>query len=428
MIRKFTSGTSNPASNPGLPKERYGNARAFRLQSVSSIHPANEINISAQHTPFAHTILFLLPVLAACGQTAPASTGTTVNTSNASLISGTIQAMSADRSSIKVAGQTLKLSGLNAASVGLSTQANKPKKVRVNGKDSSTKALSVGQKVKVFVSSGEATEIDVDLELRGMVESVDVAAGSLVVAGKTVTVSSDTRFDLSGNDDSAANGSGSLASIKVGDFIEVTGVTDATSGVIAASKLEVKTDQELGEDGQDNHTEFKGKVSGFVDGASTLTLKTVTVNCTQPCVLPAGLKDGDFVKVDGALANDGSLTATRVKLEDNKGGGHSEGHHNGEGAPVAGSSVMLQDDIHKLDATAFTFKLDGFTVDYASVAVSGGTLANDAKVKVEGTLDASNAWLVHASSVTVLAAGEDDEHGGGHGGGDDHGRDDHGSQ
>ena len=221
------------------------------------------------------------------------------------------------------------------------------------------------------------------------------------VAGKTITVSSSTRFDVNGNDDSAA-GSGSLASIKVGDFIEVTGATDATSGSIAATKIEVKSDQELNEDGQDKHTEFKGAVSGFIAGATSFKLKSVTVNCTGTCVLPAGLKDGDFVEVDGTLASDGTLTANRIKLEGAK-GGKGEGHHDGEAVPVLGSSVMLQDEIRGLNVASSSFNLDGFTVDYAGVTVSGGTLANDVHVKVDGTVDSSNAWLVHATAVTVVA-------------------------
>jgi Domain of unknown function (DUF5666) len=366
--------------------------------------------------PLAFTAVFLFLVLAACGQTGPNSTG---NTAGSSLVSGTIQAINANRSSMTVAGQSIKLSGLSSASLGGSgTQAVKGK-VWVNGKDSSSKALSVGQKVKVFVASGEATEVDVDLELRGTVESVDLIANSLVVAGKTITVSGSTRFDIGGNDDSASSGSGSLESIKVGDFIEVTGTTDATTGHIAASKLEVKSDQELGEDGQDKHTEFKGMVSGFTAGATSFTLQSVTVDCTAPCTLPATLKDGDFVEVDGTFAADGTLRAMRVKLEGFN-SGKGEDHHDGEGRPALGSSVVLQDDIDTLDATALTFKLDGFTVDYAGVTVTG-PLGNDARVKVEGIIDAVDASMVHASSVTVVAAGEGGEHGngGGHAGHDD---------
>ena len=368
-----------------------------------------------KHNTLAYTVLFLLPTLAACGQTGLTSTGSTSST--ASLVSGTISAMSSDRSSITVAGQSIKLSGLSAASLGgrsingLSAQAVQSKKIRVNGKDSNKKALSVGQKVKVFVANGEATEVDVDLELRGQVSSK--TGDSLVVAGKTVTVSSATRFDLGGDDDSAATGTGSLADINLNDFIEVTGTTDATTGAIAATKIEVRTAKELSDGGEDNHTEFRGTVSGLLDGATSFTLNDITVNCTGTCVFPVGLKDGDQIEVDGTLGMDGSLTATRVTLR-GANGGKGEGHHDGEAAPALGSTVMLQDEVHNLNTVTSSFEIDGFTIDYSGVTVSGGTLAKDVHVKVDGTVDSSNAWLVHATAVAIVV-------GGGHDGGPDDG-------
>ena len=372
-----------------------------------------------KHNTLAYTVLFLLPALAACGQTGLTNPG---NTSSASLVSGTIQAMSSDRSSITVAGQSIKLSGLSAASLSraslssanLGTQAAPTKKVLVNGKSAGIKALSVGQKVKVYVTAGAATEVDVDLELRGQVGSIDTVAGTLVVAGKTVSVSSGTRFDLGGGDDSATTGTGSLADIKVNDFIEVTGVTNATSGVIAATKIEVRTAKELNDGGEDNHTEFRGAVSGFVTGATSFMLKTVTVNCTGTCVLPTGLKDGDAVEVDGTLSADGlTLTATRISIHGAQ-GGKGEGHHDGEAAPALGSTVALQDEVRGLNVASSSFNLDGLTVDYTGVTVSGGTLANDVHVKVDGTVDSSNAWLVHATAVAIVVGAPD--HGGPDGG------------
>jgi Domain of unknown function (DUF5666) len=366
-------------------------------------------------------VALVLPTLAACGQPGLIANKTV---SPANLVSGTITAMNASRSTMTVAGQNIALSGLSASSAGtLGTQAYYgSKKVKVNGKSASLKALAVGQKVKVFVADGAATEIDVDLELRGQVSSVD-PAGSLVVAGKTVLVTSSTRFDLAGQDDSAASGTGSLSDIHVNDFVEVTGTTDATSGEITASKIEIKSQSELTDDGEDNHTEFRGAISGLT--GTSFQLGAVTVNCEAPCTLPANLKDGDVVEVDGALAMDGTLAATRVQLKSGKGQG--EGNHEGDSSAVLGSSVVLQDEVRKLDTSKSSFSLDGFSVDYSGVTVSGGTLANSSQVKVLGTVDSSDASLVHATEVTVVA-GED--HGGDHGGkgGDDNGSDNGGGK
>ena len=226
----------------------------------------------------------VLPFLAACGQP--------VAGPSSSVISGAITAMTSDYSSITVLGatgsQTFKLGGLSAASLsikseGTSGSGKKAKKFKVNGKDATAKALSVGQKVKIKVEDGEASEIDVDLEVRGAVTAIDTVAGTIVVAGRTVKLPTGARVDLDGDDDTAEEGKGkeALANLKVGDFVEVTGVTDA-NGDIVASKVEVKGQKELEDDHEDNHNEFRGKVSGFLAGANRRGLSRATGRGVRP--------------------------------------------------------------------------------------------------------------------------------------------------
>jgi Domain of unknown function (DUF5666) len=289
-----------------------------------------------------HTIAIaslVLPFLAACGQTA-----TTVPAS--SVVSGAITAMASDYSSITVAGQTLKLSSsslsaaslsaasLNAASLNAKADApstaapaKKAKHVRVNGKETSEKALSVGQKVKIKVEDGQASEIDVDLEVRGAITAIDTVAGTIVVAGRMVKLPTGARVDLDGDDDTAEKGKGkeALANLKVGDFVEVTGTTDA-NGDVVASKIEVKGAKELEDDNQDDHNEFRGKVSGFVTGATTFTLRNITVTCADPCVIPATIKDGVVAEVEGKFTAEKALDASSVKLLEGK---SAEDQHEG---------------------------------------------------------------------------------------------------
>ena len=260
----------------------------------------------------------VLPFLAACGQpvTGPSS----------NLISGAITAMTSDYSSITVTGaagtQTFKLGGLSATSLSIKSDApgapasgKKAKKFKVNGKDATAKALSVGQKVKIKVEDGEASEVEVDLEVRGAVTAIDTAAGTIVVAGRTVKLPTGARVDLDGDDDSAPKGKGkeALTNLKIGDFVEVTGTTD-TNGDVVASKVEVKGAKELSEDHEDNHNEFRGKVSGFVAGASTFKLRNVTVTCVAPCVIPETIKDGVVAEVEGMFTTEKALNASSVKL------------------------------------------------------------------------------------------------------------------
>ena len=323
--------------------------------------------------------------LSSCNQT-PA----TINPTQT--IAGKISAMSADRSSITVAGQSLKLVSLAPASSGTAqSRAYWKGHVKVNGSSASVNALSVGQSVTVKASDdGEASEVIVNLEVKGSISSIASDGKSLNVAGKTVLVDANTRFDLAGDDDSASSTPHTLANLKAGDFVEVTGSTDAATGNVLASKIEVKNASELGEDGEDNDSELKGTVAGL--STDTFSLGTITVHCVAPCTLPTGLKNGDMVEAEGTLTGS-NLEAKKVKLED-----EIEDH------PAAGSSIMLSDDLNHLNASAKTFDLGRYSVDYANATVTG-TLADKAVVKVEGKVDATNTKLVHATSVTVLSSG-----------------------
>jgi Domain of unknown function (DUF5666) len=273
----------------------------------------------------------VLPFLVACGQpvTGPSS----------NLVSGAITAMASDYSSITVAGaagtQTFKLGGLSVASLsiksdvpGAPASGKKAKKFKVNGKDATAKALSVGQKVKIKVEDGEVSEVEVDLEVRGAITVIN-ADGSIVVAGRTVKLPTGARVDLDGDDDTSEHGKGkeALANLKVGDFVEVTGATDA-NGDVVASKVEVKGAKELKDDNEDNHSEFRGKVSGFVAGTNTFTMRGIVVTCDAPCAIPATLADGVVAEAEGAFAADTkTLAATSVKLLEGK---SAEGQHDGK--------------------------------------------------------------------------------------------------
>lgn len=308
-------------------------------------------------------------------------------------VSGKITAMTADRSSITVAGQNIKLVSIApAAQSAVQTRFYWKGHVKVNDSSANVSALSVGQSVSVTTSGDEASEVQVKLEVKGAISSI--GTDSLVVAGKTVTVDANTRIDLATDNDDTSSSAHTLADLKAGDFVEITGATDATTGNVLASKIEVKSAFELSEDGEDNDSEIKGTVAAL--STDSFTLGTLTVHCVSPCTLPTGLKNGDMVEAEGMLTGS-KLEAKKVKLED-----ELESH------PAAGSSIILSDDVNHLSATSFD--LGRYSVDYATATVTG-TLANKAVVKVEGKVDASNTKLIHATTVTVLASGGN---GGGH--------------
>ncbi len=307
------------------------------------------------------------------------------------MVSGTVTALSADRSSLTVQGQNFSLGSAN---------------VRVNGRSANARAISVGQRVRVIAREGKVSDVEVSLELKGVLGAVDTTAMTITVAGVTVKYSATTRFDASGDsDDSALSGAG-VAALTIGVFVEVTGSSDPVSKLIVATKVEVKTPGELGEDGMDNEHELKGAVKAL--SGTSFKLGETMVDCTAPCTLPVGLKDGDFVEAEGAFdAATKTLTAKKVKLEDRDG---EDG--DGDNRPaLPGASVTLESRLGMFDATAKTFKLEGYVVDYGAATLTG-TLKDRARVKVVGVVDALNVKLVKASAVTVLpgdsGSGDDD--------------------
>lgn len=294
------------------------------------------------------------------------------------IITGSITALATDRSSMTVGGQTIALSRLASGGA-----------VKINGARVNLRALSVGQKVRVSAQGNEASEVDVELELKGAISSIDLTAKTVTVAGTIVVVSATTRIDLSSDDDSATSTTRTINDLSLGAIVEITGARDA-SGQVLATKIEVKSASELTDDGENNDQGIHGAVSGLDLVAGSFKIGKLTVTCTGACKLPSGLKNGDVVEVSGTLdATGATLSASSVRLE---------GSNDQPAAP--GATVALEDHARALDAGAKTFRLEGFVVDYSAASVTG-TLVERAEVSVTGTVDAADVTLVHAATVAV---------------------------
>jgi hypothetical protein len=90
------------------------------------------------------------------------------------------------------------------------------------------------------------------------------------------------------------------------------------------------------------------------------------------------------------------LTAARVKVET----GAEHGHDHG--APAAGSAVQFEEKVRSLDAAAKMLVAGHFKVDFSKATVMG-TPALKAEVNVVGTVDATDAALVRATTITFRA-------------------------
>ncbi len=322
-------------------------------------------------------------LLTACGGTT--ATGA-VQGQTPTAFSGTLSALNLTAGTATVAGTTIALGQVN---------------VTRNGVPVSAGSLSVGQQVDVTTgtmtaqamtaqtmraqavngqdSTAGSVTMDIHTELEGEVSAVDTAVGTITVAGQVITLDSATQIHLSADRDDHA-GTGTLADIMTGMFVEVSVVDPASTPVIAAS-IEVKDERERADDDRDPkaHTShLRGTVSGLDMQAHTFMLGDVTVDFSAVKVV-GPLADGVRVNVQGSYdAAMHTMTAAHIEVN----GSRKPGEHDGG---VYGT-------VQGLDTAAHTFTLGPITVDYTAATVTG-TLSAGARVEVEGTIDSATHVL-----------------------------------
>lgn len=203
----------------------------------------------------------------------------------------------------------------------------------------------------------EADEVTTDTEIKGSISSIDLTGSSLVVAGQTVIANIDTIFE--GSDASNL----SLASLKITDFVEVSGLRQA-DGSLLASRIELEKGP------KPSDTQIKGLVTNLDATAKTFMIGMQLVDYSA--ITGLTLVNGKRVEVKGTLNVSNVLVASKIGSEN-----HEKPSTNGE--------FELEGIAEKLDSTTKTLVVRGYTVDYSSAVVTG-TPANGARVEVEGTL------------------------------------------
>jgi hypothetical protein len=249
--------------------------------------------------------------------------------------------------------------------------------------------LRIGQVVRVRGSidgdgNAVAEVVEFDAAIEGSVESVDLAAGRLVVLGQTVQVDDGTSFD---RDFSPR----SLEGISAGEVVEISGFLNA-DGVTFATRID------RDDDGGDS--EVHGFVSNLDQAAGRFGINALTVDYTQAMLegFPGGQpENGDFVEVEGALAEANVLLANRIERE------------------RRGLLDDDDDDDFEADIEGFItrfvspedFDVDGQRVSTdAQTSFEDGTaadLALNVKVEVEGDLGTDG--VLRADEVEFLPAG-----------------------
>ena len=204
-----------------------------------------------------------------------------------------------------------------------------------------------------------ASSIVFGSDIRGPVDSIDLAAKRLVVLGQAVDVNAATVFD----DTSLAGG---LAVVAVGDGVEVYALFDVATGRYTATRIERKPAVAA--------YRLRGVVSQLDAVAKVFNIGGERISYAGVGGVPVGLANGNLV---------------RLRLEPVKVGGlwRLAGLRDGAPKPRDLDAVRLEGRVSAF-TSATLFSVNGVAVDASGIGSVTG-LALGARVEVEGTVAGS---------------------------------------
>jgi len=257
----------------------------------------------------------------------------------------------------------------------------------INGVAGSQDDLRVGQVITIEGTiddngvDGDADEVNFDDNVKGPIESIDIALSQIVVLGQTVLINPETSFD-----DSISPAS--IDGLTVDDIIEVSGLVDA-NGRITATRIESKP--------AGTELEVLGNVSNLDSANFLFNINNLVVDysgATLDNFSGGQITDGDFVEAKGmSVGPAGELIASRVELK-NTLPNVADGDH-----------IEIQGFITRF-VSAQDFDVTGFPVTTtANTVFEGGDVTDlslNIKVEVEGDVD-GNGVLV-ATKVDIRRA------------------------
>lgn len=231
------------------------------------------------------------------------------------------------------------------------------------------------------ISTAVASRIQFGSAIKGAVESVNLAASTMVVLGQTVKLDASTFF--SGN----ATG---LAGVTPGQLVEVHALLDPSTGIYAASRVDLRTSLD--------EYKLRGIVSQLDTTAKTFFIGSARISYADATGSPLPtLANGVAVKVKmQTSASSGTWIATKV----------DSARRN----IAEGSSAEVEGIVSSYAGLA-SFVVDGVTVDASGAGVifkkgTNGQLANGVRVEIEGVV--RNGVLV-ASKVEYRRAETDED-------------------
>jgi hypothetical protein len=248
--------------------------------------------------------------------------------------------------------------------------------------------LAVGQVVTVAGTVDDhgvhrASEVVYGSEIRGPVQSIDVANQRFVALGQSVVVSDATIY----------SGLTGLDALAVGNTVEVSGFPNAATGDLEASF--VRKQDSAGE------SRLRGAIASLDTVQKRFAIGSQGIDYASATLDPASLSlaNGVLVEVRGTLGADALLHAAAVRARHGFDAG--EDHHSGE-AEVEGLIASVNG--------GGSFVVNGVTVSTSTATVYTGGSAADlivgARLEAEGALQ-SDGSLAARKIEFKTASGSD---------------------
>jgi len=226
--------------------------------------------------------------------------------------------------------------------------------------------------------SATATTVRIATGLVGPVAAIDTAAGTLTVFGQQLKTDSATVFGSG-----LANG---LASLTVGQVVQVWALPEATAGVYRITRIETVS----------GNPQFvlRGVVSNLDTTAKTFKIGNSSFSYANATGVPADLANGSMVRVKLAATPVGGVWTV------NSFGKVHQRPANRDGAEVEGLVSSF--------SSLASFVVNGQTVDASSATVTG-TVAAGVSVEVEGSL-VNGVLVARTVAVTHRGGGHGDDY------------------
>jgi hypothetical protein len=262
--------------------------------------------------------------------------------------------------------------------------------ITVNGASGTEQTLRIGQVVRVSGTiatggtTGTATTVSYDDNVTGAITAIDLAQNTLTVMGQVVRVTAVTTFDDSSGTPPT------LATLLIGNTVEVSGYTD-TTGVTVATRIERKAAA--------GTLEVSGVASSLDSTNMRFNIGALIVNYASATLSGGTLANASCVEARGSTfsATTNALTATRVEVKS-----CAVGAANGDTGEIEGLVTRLNAGTPPTDFNVGSQRVltNAQTQFVNSVATA---LALNVKVEAEGTFDSSLALV--ATKITFKLDG-----------------------